>query len=138
MDQFTLPLKLTCKVSGKVVTYTSAEYVRKKLEKYNGSLKAMMEDFVCRDAKRGLKENKPVEQIKAEASDTASFTTENGAEITIGSALTKADFKIGKPTPMTKAEAPRDACFNPGWFLNKKSCGACAFNGVCNYEKKRV
>lgn len=152
MDSFTLPLKFTCRISGKVVTYTNEDYVKKRLEKYGGSLKRMQDEFVCRDAKRDLKDHKTVEQIRTEAGtlNGTDITTEGGAMITIGTEelinkvvgpiapVIKHDFKLGKPIPMTKEMAPRDACWNPGWFLNKSSCALCAFTGICNYEKKRA
>lgn len=138
MDSFTLPLKLTCSVSGKVVTYTSAEYVKKKLEKFGGSLERLHKEFVCRDAK--------VPVAKPVAVDIESYDPKTpGLQITVGAeALSKPatpiqyDWKIGKPVPMTQADAPKDVCFNPPWMSKHGgACDGCAMQSVCNYTKKR-
>lgn len=145
METFTLPLKLTCRISGKIVTYTSADYVNKRLEKYGGDLQAMLSDFVCRDAKRNVKDNMSLAEIRIESG--VAFIAENGAEITIGQSLMdeikgpptiKYDFKVGKPEPITKLTAPTDSCFNPGWYIEQKSCLTCAFASICNFSRKRL
>jgi len=139
MDNFTLPLKLTCTVSGKIVTYTSEDYVKKKLEKYGGSLERLRKEFVCRDAK--LAEKEAIKKVTPTPVITS--IAENGAEIRIGDDTPvqpqhREVWKVSPPVPITKETAPTDQCFNPGWYLSKKDCGACAFASICNYTKKRT
>lgn len=51
---YTLPLVLTCKVTGKAVKYTSAAYIDKCIAKA-GSLEALQSNYVSRDGKRSQK-----------------------------------------------------------------------------------
>lgn len=55
---YTLPLVLTCKVTGKSVKYTSAAYIDKCIAKY-GSLELLQKNYVSRDGKRQVTEAKP-------------------------------------------------------------------------------
>lgn len=48
---YTLPLKLTCKVTGKEVAYTDPEYIDKRIAEF-GSLEALQKNFVSREGKR--------------------------------------------------------------------------------------
>ncbi len=48
---YTLPLVLTCKVTGKAVKYTSAAYIDKCIAKA-GSLEALQKNYVSREGKR--------------------------------------------------------------------------------------
>lgn len=48
---YTLPLVLTCKVTGKSVKYTSASYIDKCVAKA-GSLEALQANYVSREGKR--------------------------------------------------------------------------------------
>lgn len=48
---YTLPLVLTCKVTGKAVKYTSAAYIDKCISKA-GSLEALQANYVSREGKR--------------------------------------------------------------------------------------
>lgn len=128
MDSFKLPLKLTCRISGKVVTYTSDEYVRKKLEKYGGNLKAMLDDFVCRDAKRLLKasdttpkEKKPQVDV-IETTDTDSDTDDDSdIEVQVGVRDFANDESILIPS----------ICINPVWYRTKENCNHCACSSRC-------
>jgi hypothetical protein len=47
-------LTLKCNVTGKEVTYTSAEYIAKRIEKA-GSLEKLIATYVCRDAGKAAK-----------------------------------------------------------------------------------
>lgn len=47
-------LTLKCIVTGKEVTYTSAEYIAKRIEKA-GSLEKLIATYVCRDAGKAAK-----------------------------------------------------------------------------------
>lgn len=51
---YTLPLVLTCKVTGKSVKYTSAAYIDKTIAKY-GSLENLQKNYVSREGKRTSK-----------------------------------------------------------------------------------
>jgi len=51
---YTLPLVLTCKVTGKSVKYTSAAYIDKCISKA-GSLEALQNSYVSREGKRSNK-----------------------------------------------------------------------------------
>ena len=51
---YTLPLVLTCKVTGKSVKYTSAAYIDKCIAKA-GSLEALQSNYVSREGKRSQK-----------------------------------------------------------------------------------
>jgi hypothetical protein len=51
---YTLPLVLTCSVTGKAVKYTSAAYIDKCIAKA-GSLEALQKSYVSRDGKRSQK-----------------------------------------------------------------------------------
>ena len=48
---FPLPLVLTCTTPGKVVKYTSLEYIRKLITKY-GSIDAVRSEYVATDARK--------------------------------------------------------------------------------------
>ena len=52
-------LTLTCTVTGKAVTYTSEEYIQKRIDRA-GSLEKLMAAYVSRDAGKVLKKSKPV------------------------------------------------------------------------------
>lgn len=58
---YSLPLVLTCKVTGKEVKYTSPTYIDKVIAKF-GSLEKLQKEFVSRDGRR---ENKPAKAPKA-------------------------------------------------------------------------
>jgi hypothetical protein len=51
---YTLPLVLTCKVTGKSVKYTSASYIDKVIAKH-GSLEALQKNYVSRAGRRQSK-----------------------------------------------------------------------------------
>ena len=51
---YTLPLVLTCKVTGKAVKYTSASYIDKVIAKH-GSLEALQKNYVSREGRRNTK-----------------------------------------------------------------------------------
>jgi len=51
---FSLPLVLTCTVTGKQVKYTSPAYISKVVAKH-GSLEALMKNFVSREGRRNGK-----------------------------------------------------------------------------------
>lgn len=48
---YTLPLVLTCKVTGKQVKYTSPSYIDKVIAKH-GSLEALQKNFTSREGRR--------------------------------------------------------------------------------------
>ena len=48
---YTLPLVLTCKVTGKAVKYTSASYIDKVIAKH-GSLEALQKNYISRAGRR--------------------------------------------------------------------------------------
>lgn len=50
-----VPYILTCLVTGLVKSYTSKEFVQRKIDNYGGDEQAMKDGFVCKDAKRELK-----------------------------------------------------------------------------------
>lgn len=54
---YTLPLVLTCTVTGQQVKYTSPSYIDKVIAKY-GSLEALQKGFVSRAGKRQSAETK--------------------------------------------------------------------------------
>jgi len=51
---YTLPLVLTCKVTGKSVKYTSASYIDKVIAKH-GSLEKLLTGYVSREGRRQSK-----------------------------------------------------------------------------------
>jgi len=56
-DSYELPFKITCTVSGVVKTYTSEEYVNKKIEQH-GTLEAFRAQYVSKSARKTLKKQK--------------------------------------------------------------------------------
>lgn len=54
MSSIKVPYTLTCMVTGIQKTYTSLEFVNNKIQAYGGE-QAMVEGYVCRDAKKALK-----------------------------------------------------------------------------------
>lgn len=66
-DSYEIPFKITCTKTGIVKTYTSEEYINKKLDRFGG-LEKLREVYVCKDAKRLLKEGKEVQEVIAELS----------------------------------------------------------------------
>lgn len=57
---YTLPLVLTCKVTGNQVKYTSPSYIDKVITKY-GSLEGLQTNFVSRAGKR---QEAPAEKVE--------------------------------------------------------------------------
>ena len=112
---YQIPFKITCTVSGVTKTYTSEEYINKKLDRFGG-LDQLRASYVCRDAKRAVKGAS--KEVKIESTNYA-----------------KIDF--GKPTPthelkpLTYDQATPDVCYNPKWFLDHKGCIGCSCAGVC-------
>jgi hypothetical protein len=51
---YTLPLVLTCTITGKSVKYTSASYIDKVIAKH-GSLEKLLTSYVSREGKRSSK-----------------------------------------------------------------------------------
>ena len=51
---YSLPLVLTCKVTGKQVKYTSPSYIDKVIAKH-GSLEALQANFTSREGRRNAK-----------------------------------------------------------------------------------
>ena len=131
MDEFTLPLRLKCTVSGKEVVYTSADYIRKKLEKYGGSLDRLRNEYICRDAKREMKEGKQVTQVINKIPDRSIKIDTTPVE-----PKARIVFKPEKLQPLTKEQSAPDVCYNPSWFLSKKPCNSCAFSKICTYVNK--
>ena len=64
---YTLPLVLTCHVTGKTVKYTSAAYIDKTIAKF-GSLSALQAGYVSREGRR---EQKAVAETAAKAAVAA-------------------------------------------------------------------
>lgn len=52
---YTLPVKLECHVTGKIVKYTNPMYIDKKIQEY-GSLKALQRKFVSREGQAKVNE----------------------------------------------------------------------------------
>lgn len=52
---YTLPVKLECHVTGKIVKYTNPTYIDKKIQEY-GSLKALQRKFVSREGQSKINE----------------------------------------------------------------------------------
>ena len=52
---YSLPLVLTCKVTGKQVKYTSPSYIEKVIAKH-GSLEALQANFTSREGRRSNKQ----------------------------------------------------------------------------------
>jgi hypothetical protein len=58
-----VPLVVTCQVTGLQKAYTSREFIGRKIDNYGGDLKTMLDSYVCRDAKRLLREGKSVPEV---------------------------------------------------------------------------
>lgn len=58
---YSLPLVLTCKVTGQTVKYTSPSYIDKVIAKY-GSLEELQANFVSRAGRRQTAANAPEAQ----------------------------------------------------------------------------
>jgi len=50
-----VPYVLVCRVTGLQKAYTSKEFVARKIENYGGNEQAMIDGYVCKEAKRLLK-----------------------------------------------------------------------------------
>lgn len=50
-NEYTLPLELTCSVTGKTVKYSQRKYIDKKIAEF-GSLAALRKNFVSQEGKR--------------------------------------------------------------------------------------
>jgi hypothetical protein len=55
MSSIKVPYILTCQVTGIQKSYTSVEFVKRKIDNYGGDEAAMVAGYVCKDAKRELK-----------------------------------------------------------------------------------
>lgn len=55
MSQIKVPYILTCMVTGIQKSYTSVDFVKRKIDNYGGDEAAMVAGYVCKDAKRELK-----------------------------------------------------------------------------------
>ncbi len=123
--EYQIPFVIKCTVSGVEKTYTAEDYINGKIERFGG-LDALRANYVSRDAKKLLK--------------TATPTTPGKAEIKIGDKTVEVkqvtvDFgKLQAPTPLTKAQATPDSCYNPAFLLDGKPCSTCAFVGICLYK----
>lgn len=62
-ESFEIPFRLTCTVSGQVKVYTLQSFIEKKITRFGG-LEKLRATYVCKDAKRLMKEGKSVEEIK--------------------------------------------------------------------------
>jgi hypothetical protein len=51
---YQIPFLITCNATGTVKTYTSEEYINRKIERFNG-LDNLRATYICRDAKRAGK-----------------------------------------------------------------------------------
>ena len=61
---YEIPFKISCTVSGQVKTYTLEAYINKKIDKFL-TLENLLATYVCKDAKKLLKEGMSVEDIIA-------------------------------------------------------------------------
>lgn len=59
---YEIPFKVTCTVSGLVKTYTLESYINRVIDRFGG-LEKVHAKYVCKDAKRLLKEGKTVEEV---------------------------------------------------------------------------
>ena len=55
MSSIKVPYILTCAITGVQKSYTSVEFVKRKIDNYGGDEAAMVAGYVCKDAKRELK-----------------------------------------------------------------------------------
>lgn len=62
---YEIPFKIKCNVSGVEKIYTSESYINKKIDKFKG-LENLLKEYVCKDAKKMLKEGKEVSVISEE------------------------------------------------------------------------
>ena len=60
---YEIPFHITCNVSGLVKTYTLESYINRKIDRFGG-LEKLYSKYVCKDAKKLLKEGMTPEEVK--------------------------------------------------------------------------
>lgn len=60
---YEIPFRITCNVSGLVKTYTLESYINRKIDRFGG-LEKLYSKYVCKDAKKLLKEGMTPEEVK--------------------------------------------------------------------------
>jgi hypothetical protein len=58
-----VPFIVTCQVTGLQKAYTSKDFVLRKIANYGGDVQNMLDTYVCKDAKKLLREGKSVEEV---------------------------------------------------------------------------
>jgi hypothetical protein len=160
IDHFDLPLTVTCRISGLQKTYTSREYVEKCLARYNGSLKAFLDDYTCRDAKRMLNDGKSVDEIKRVLCTPDAHYVRDKEEIKQRKAQIRINDKPIEPEQQKPVEKPvvsyppgyftstivgsidwkdatKDTCFYPPTYQDG-DCTVCKLFSVCSLPTKRI
>lgn len=143
IENISIPLSLTCKVTGITRKFTNRAWLEKKANEY-GSLQAFKDNYVCREAKALTKGKTPeaVLQIKAQGLEAIVGITpimEKIQEIVAEQQVVeKMDFKIGTHVPLTKETTAKDACLNPGWYLDENPCEQCVYFEICSFTRKRI
>lgn len=60
---YEIPFRITCNVSGLTKTYTLESYINRKIDRFGG-LEKLYSKYVCKDAKKLLKEGMTPEEVK--------------------------------------------------------------------------
>lgn len=160
MDSFTIPLTVTCTVSGQQKTYTSREYIEKCLARHGGSLTAFLSSYVCRDAQRMLKDGSSHDEIKAAlGKQGASYTptadtikARRPVQIRVNDQPLATDETPPEPKKIKSyppgyfsspvqgvinwAEATHDTCFYPP-IHSSGDCSRCRLFSVCTLPSKQ-
>lgn len=61
---YEIPFRITCNATGLVKTYTLASYINRKIDRFGG-LEKLHKTYICKDAKRMLKEGKTIQEVIA-------------------------------------------------------------------------
>ena len=59
---YEIPFRITCNATGLVKTYTLASYINRKIDRFGG-LEKLHKTYICKDAKRMLKEGKTIQEV---------------------------------------------------------------------------
>ncbi len=78
MSSIKVPYILTCMVTGIQKSYTSVDFVKRKIDNYGGDEAAMVAGYVCKDAKRELK---AFDLEKLTVADVQSVITKLGGSV---------------------------------------------------------
>lgn len=101
---YEIPFRVTCIVTGLVKTYTLESYINRVIDRFGGLEKLHLK-YVCKDAKRMLKEGKTVEEVINTLNPPKEETpAEEPAVESVSEEITAPVMETTEPTPEAIAE----------------------------------